>query len=131
MEYKYVINPEQVGGLDAPISFGIKTNYKNILFTSGIVAINQKGVLVGGSDIKLQTNQVMENIKSILLEAKMTFDDIIKINMYLKNMKQLKDVIEVRSRYLMKNKPAATAVEVSSLADPRFLIEIEVIAANK
>ena len=131
MEYKNIINPEKVGGMDAPISFGIKTNYKNILFTSGIVAINQKGDLVGISDIKLQTKQVMENIKSILLEANMSFDNIIKINMYLKNIKQLKDVIEIRSSYLMNNKPVATAVEVSSLADPHFLIEIEVIAANQ
>lgn len=130
MEYKKTINPEKVGGLNAPISFGIKTNHKNILFTAGIVAINQDGDLVGDSDIRLQTKQIMENIKLILLEADMSFEDIIKITMYLKNIKQLKDVIEIRSSYLKNNKPVATAVEVSSLADPRFLIEIEVVAVN-
>ena len=68
------------------------------------------------------------NLEIALKAAGATFDNVVKTNYYLRDATQVATVREVRSKYFTKELPASTLVEVSRLAQPDFLIEVEVIA---
>jgi enamine deaminase RidA (YjgF/YER057c/UK114 family) len=120
------INPRPVGYSDAVVVTGGKT-----IYISGQVPVNSKGELVGKGDLRAQTIQVFENLKSILAQSGATFQHVIKVNTYIVNCEpsDVAVVREIRKSYLAeKSPPASTMVGVTSLVDPEFLIEIEVIA---
>ena len=121
---KVAYNPE---GLCKP--FGIFSNATltgpgRFYFVSGQVAVDVDGNLVGKDDIRAQTRQVMENIKTALGPVNATIDDIACVNVFLVNMDHLDAVHEVRAEYWKKDYPASTLVQVAGLVHPDFLIEI-------
>ena len=103
-----------------------------IVFIAGQVALDKQGKLVGKDDLKAQATQVFENLKIALAAAGATFDDVVKINWYIKSYKPdvLPTLREVRSTYFNKNAPppASTLVGVTSLAQDDYLLEVEAIA---
>ncbi len=109
-------------------SQAVKAEGNRLLFISGMTARDKEGKVVGRGDIKLQTRQVLENIKSVLEEAGATFDHIVKVTVYITDMSLLKEIHEVRAEYFKKDYPASTMVQVSGLVSEDLLIEIDVIA---
>jgi enamine deaminase RidA (YjgF/YER057c/UK114 family) len=103
-----------------------------IVFIAGQVALDKEGKLVGKDDLKAQATQVFENLKTALAAAGATFNDVVKINWYIKGYKPdvLPTLREVRSAYFNKNvpPPASTLVGVMSLAQDDYLIEVEAVA---
>jgi enamine deaminase RidA (YjgF/YER057c/UK114 family) len=98
------------------------------------VPVNAKGELVGKGDLRAQTLQVFENLKSVLARANATFTNVVKVNTYIVNCKPADVVVfrEVRKQFYSSTEPpASTLVGVTSLVDPDFLIEIEVVALVK
>lgn len=97
------------------------------LFISGQIPIDPTtGVLVEG-DFKDKVRRVLENIKAIVEAAGASLKDVVKVTVYLKNIKAFQDFNEVYVQYFSGNPPARAVVEVSNLpagAD----IEVEVIA---
>ncbi|MCC6988152.1 MAG: RidA family protein, partial [Acidobacteria bacterium] len=98
------------------------------MYMSGQVAFDAKGQLVGKGDLAAQTRQVFANLETALTAAGATFNDFVKTNYYMIDASQVQAVREIRSKYFTKELPASTLVEVRRLANPDFLIEIEVIA---
>ncbi len=126
-QIKKSINPRPVGYSDAVSISGGQT-----IYVSGQVPVNEKGELVGKGDLKAQTIQVFENLKKVLAQAGATLEDVVKVNIYIVNCKP-EDVATfraVRKTYFVKDPPASTLVGVTSLVDPDFLIEIEVVAVK-
>jgi len=128
---KRFINPDGVSkspGYSHAVSIaGGKT-----IFVSGQVALNSKGELVGGGDLRAQTVQAFENMKLVLSAAGASFADVVKFSYFVKNYDPSKVSIirEVRDTYLPKDqpRPASTLVGVQSLFRDDVLIEIEAIA---
>jgi enamine deaminase RidA (YjgF/YER057c/UK114 family) len=123
------INPRPVGYSDAVITAGGKT-----IYISGQVPVNEKGELIGKGELRAQTVQVFENLKQILSQSGATFENVVKVNTYIVNCKPADVAIvrEVRKSYFSPTQPpASTLVGVTSLVDPAFLIEIEVVAVIK
>jgi len=100
----------------------------NTIYVSGQVAYSPEGKLIGEGDMKAQTRQVYENIKTILAAAGAGLEDIIKINTYITDQSKFMDMLAVRSEIFGNNPPASTAVVVAGLAFPGLLIEVEAIA---
>jgi len=126
MAQKEYVNPRPVGYSDAVIVTGGRT-----IHISGQVPVDAKGNLVGKGDFKAQTVQVFENLKVVLEKSGASFSDVVKINMYVVNCKpeHVAIIREVRKSYLeQKNPPASTLVGVTSLVDPEFMLEIELVA---
>jgi enamine deaminase RidA (YjgF/YER057c/UK114 family) len=103
-----------------------------IIFVAGQVATDKEGKLVGKDDLKAQAVQVFANLKTALAAAGATFDDVVKINWFIKGYKPevLPTLREVRAAYFNKNAPppASTLLGVMSLAQEDYLLEVEVIA---
>lgn len=98
------------------------------LYISGQIPINPAtGELVEG-DIKLETKQSMENLKAILTEAKMTFENVVKSTIFVKDMGQFSAINEVYGSYFdAETAPARETVEVANL--PKYVnVEISMIA---
>ncbi|MDP2687630.1 MAG: RidA family protein [Aequorivita sp.] len=101
----------------------------NMLYTSGQIAIDPKTGNLVTDDIKTETKQVMENLKAILTEAKMTFENVLKTTIFISDMHNFAAINEVYSGYFNEaTAPARETVEVANL--PKFVnVEISVIAS--
>ena len=125
---KEIITPE---GLSKPLgiySEAVKVKGNNLLFISGITARDKNGSIVGKGDMKRQTEQVLENMKVILDSVGATFDNIVKVTVFVTDLGHFKEIHEVRAKYFKKDYPASTLVQVSRLVHGDMLIEIEAIA---
>ncbi len=128
---KQFINPE---GLSNPGTYThvVTAQGGKLIFISGQVALDAQGQVVGAGDLKAQTKQVFENLKTALASQGATFADVVKITMYIVNYKleYRQQLVEARAPYLnASHPPASTLVGVQSLARPDFMIEVEAIAA--
>ena len=114
--------PQPIG----PYSQAIKSAGK-LIFISGQIPIDpETGKLIEGG-IKEQTERVIENIKSILESQSLSLKNIVKCEVFLKDISLFKEFNEVYSQYFKEIKPARTTVAVAGLpADA--LIEISAIA---
>lgn len=79
------------------------------------------------SDIKMQTKQVLDNLKNILEEANSSIDCIVKTTIFLINMDDFDAMNEVYEQYFLNHKPARSTICVKELPK-KSLIEIECIA---
>ena len=100
-----------------------------LVFVAGQVALDEQGTVVGPGDLAQQADQVLRNIGHALRAAGASFGDVVKLTTYLTEIAALPTVRQVRDRYLdMTHPPASTAVQVSGLVRPEFLIEIDALA---
>jgi len=101
----------------------------NMLYTSGQIAINPSTGKLETEDISLETKRVMENLKAVLSEANMTFENVIKASIFISDMNQFKAINTVYATYFSEeNAPARETVEVANL--PKFVnVEISMIAS--
>jgi reactive intermediate/imine deaminase len=117
-------------GLSTPTGYShvVSTRGGKTIYIAGQVAFDAKGNLVGKGDLAAQAKQVFENLAIALKAAGATFANVVKTNYYMRDASQVATVREIRSKYFTSELPASTLVEVPRLANPDFLIEIEVIA---
>jgi 2-iminobutanoate/2-iminopropanoate deaminase len=101
-----------------------------LIYVSGQVSVDISGSLLGPDNMALQAETALENLKKVLEGAGAKMSDVFKLNIYVTHMSEFHTKTkEVRTKYFPKDFPASTLVEVKSLADPGFMIEIEAIAA--
>ncbi|HHT39683.1 MAG: RidA family protein [Acholeplasmataceae bacterium] len=99
------------------------------LYLSGQLPINpETNEVVSG--IENQTKQALLNIEAILKEANMSKEDIVKCNVYLKDLNDFNVMNDVYSYFFYEHKPARVALEVSRLPKD-VLVEIDAIAYKK
>ncbi|OGK78822.1 MAG: hypothetical protein A2X52_12035 [Candidatus Rokubacteria bacterium GWC2_70_16] len=99
-----------------------------VLHIAGQVAQDATGALVGKDDIRAQTRQVLENIRTVLAGVGGTMDDVARVTVYVTDMSGLAQIHEVRGQYFRRPYPASTLVEVKRLVKPDYLIEIDAVA---
>lgn len=100
------------------------------IYVSGQLARNAKGEAVGKGDMGAQLRQVGENIKTALAAAGATLDDIVKTTTYVTDIEEFFRHVDIRAEYFARSLPTSTTVEVSSLAHPDYLVEVEVVAVR-
>lgn len=99
-----------------------------ILISSGTVGVRPDGEVPVG--FAAQVEALMANLTEILRAADMDWNDVVKFTGYLKPQCDLATFAEIRHKYFGPIKPAMTLAWVSGLVDPRWLIEIEILAAK-
>ena len=114
--------PQPVGPYNQAVKFG------NLLFISGQIALQADGTSLIGQSIEDETHQVMKNVKSILAEADLYFNDVIKISIFMKDLSLFSRVNETYGAYFSTDTaPARETVEVSKLPKDAN-IEMSIIA---
>jgi 2-iminobutanoate/2-iminopropanoate deaminase len=109
-----------------PYSQAILSN--ETLYCSGQIALDKDGNLKN-NNIEDETVQIFKNINAILNEVNMTFENIVKSTIFLKNMDDFSTVNSIYAKYFKSSPPARETVEVSRL--PKNVnIEISVIAVK-
>jgi 2-iminobutanoate/2-iminopropanoate deaminase len=119
---KTLLAPAPIGPYNQAVMAG------NMLYISGQIPSDPiSGKLIEG-DIQKETKQVMENLKAILQEAGMTFEQVVKASIFVKDMHQFAQINEVYGAYFdAASAPARETVEVANL--PKFVnVEISMIA---
>ena len=112
----------------APYSLAVEAQGRRTLHISGQVPVDPQGNLVGKGDARAQTVQVFENIKALVEAAGGTLENIVKLGIFVTDIRFRDTITEVRRHYLKEPFPAATMVEISKLASPDWLVEIEAVA---
>ncbi len=113
----------------APYAIAPGWRVGDLLFLSGQAAIDADGNIVGAGDFDAQVEQTIANIDRVLAAGGSNRDRIVKVTIYLTDMKNFPSIIEARKRFFTPPYPADTIVEVKSLALPELMVEIDVIAA--
>lgn len=113
----------------ATYSQGIKVSQaQTILFLSGQVAYTADGSPAHRGDFKAQARGAYEAIEALVRSQGGTMANIIKITTYVTDMHYRVDLAPIREEFFGKKGPASTLVEISALAHPDWMIEIEAIA---
>ncbi len=123
---KQIINTPKAPAPIGPYNQAVLAD--NTLYISGQIPMDPAtGELISG-DIQLETKQCMENIKAILEEAGMGFDQVVKASIFVKDMRQFAQINEAYGKYFdSESAPARETVEVANL--PKYVnVEISMIA---
>ncbi|HZH65112.1 MAG TPA: RidA family protein [Flavisolibacter sp.] len=124
---KRVINTKAAPAPIGPYNQGIVVN--GTLYISGQICIEPQSGNLKNRDIQDETHQVMQNLKSILSEAGMSFNNVVKTTIFITDMNQFSEINEVYGKYFNGNFPARETVQVSAL--PKFVnVEISMIAVE-
>jgi 2-iminobutanoate/2-iminopropanoate deaminase len=118
------------GVYDPPgYSQGIKvTGAQTILFLAGQVAYDTDGGVAHRGDFSGQARAVFGSIKALVEAAGGTLANVVKINTYVLDVGNRPQFRIVRDEFFGPKGPASTMVQVSALAHPDYLIEVEAIA---
>lgn len=99
------------------------------LYTAGQTGRDVDGRI--GDGIEEQADFAMRNLYNIVVEAGMSSDDVIKMTIYYLDPAHLPTIVAARNRYFGDDfRPASTAVGISALANPAYLVEVELVAAR-
>ena len=102
---------------------------RDSLYVSGQVSTDKDGVVVGVGDLAAQIHQCFKNLKTVLGSAGATLKDIVLLNVFMTDIRQIDAFRTLRKQYLDNdNPPAITTVGVTGLAGPGLLIEIAAFA---
>jgi 2-iminobutanoate/2-iminopropanoate deaminase len=99
-----------------------------LVFISGMTARRADGSIAGVGDIEVQTRQVCENLNAAVEAAGGSMDDIVRVDVYVRNMEHFDAIHKVRRQYFKAPAPASTMVEICKMTSPDYLIEINAIA---
>jgi 2-iminobutanoate/2-iminopropanoate deaminase len=99
-----------------------------MLYVSGSVGVKPDGSVP--AEFAAQVEAAMQNLTEILKAGGMDWADVVKFTGYLTAQGDIPAFAEVRQRYFASQKPAMTVVWVAGLADPRWMVEVDLVAAK-
>ena len=107
----------------------VVTGRGRLVVVSGQIAQDERGELVGAGDPAAQARQVFENLRRCLAEGGAGFGDVVKLTFFVLDVGYLSAAREARDAVIDTAKPpASTAVQVTALAFPGYLVEVEALA---
>ncbi len=126
------VNPPALG---APPGYSqvVEVRAGRIIFIAGQTALDQAGKLVGKGNFIVQAEQVFKNLGAALDAVGCTASDLVKMTVFVRDMRHLASYRVARNRFFATctppAAPAVSLVEVSKLYGADFLLEIEAVAA--
>ena len=122
------INPETLSKANGYTHL-VETRGGRTVYISGQIAIDSQGNIVGINDFEAQTRQVFQNVKNALEAVGMTFDQVVKLGLYVTDISNVVILRRVRDEFVNTSEPpASTLVQVAALVRPELLVEVEAIA---
>lgn len=113
--------PKPIGPYSPAVRFG------SLLFLSGVIALDPESGQLVQDDMEKEISRVMYNIQTVLTEAGLSWDNVLKVSIFLTNMQHFETVNRVYSQFVREPYPARETVQVAAL--PRGArVEISVMA---
>ena len=126
------INPESLRIPTKAYSQGIVVpcGQSELMFITGQLPQNIDGDIIHIGDVDAQIRLVFERIGEILKEGNMSFDDVVKLQIYVNDIAFAKSVSKIRDEIFVNSKPASTLVEVSGFVKEGCSLEVDAVAAR-
>ena len=130
------IERKQPGGMNVRMQQG-KPAYSHVvtvngpgrtIYVAGQLARDAGGNLVGKGDMRAQMEQTFKNLDLCLKAAGATWADVVKTNTFVTDYAAFSECRDVRMRYFSIATPTSTTIQISGLAQPGAMVEIELIA---
>jgi len=119
----------RVEGLFEPIShYTDAVSYGGLLFTA-VTGHDANGNLIGVDDVVQQCRQMFDNLGKVLQAAGSSPAEVLKVTVYLTDVRDREKINPIRQEFFGKTKPASALVGVNELALPGMKVEIDVVAA--
>ena len=117
-----------VSSLRPPLGhYAQAVRFGNLLFVTGCTGVAAGGQLID-DDVVEQTRQVFHNLQAILAAAGASFSDVLKVTIYLTDVRDAPLINPVRQQVFGQTRPASTLVQISALAVPGAKVEIDLVA---
>jgi len=110
------------------VGFSRAVRAGDTIYVSGTVAWGEDGTLAGPGDVYLQATQAIANIATALARAGASLADVVRTRIYVTNIDLWEEGVRAHREAFGSIRPASTLVEVSRLATPEMLVEIEAVA---
>ena len=126
---KISLCPEMIYSPFGNYSHAIMDAKTGLLVTSGQLGINRNGFIP--DSFAEQTEICFDNILSIIKDAELTLDHVVRVTAFVTDRKNFNDYMAVRDHYFkdVSVKPASNLLVVSGFTKPEFLVEIEAMAS--
>jgi 2-iminobutanoate/2-iminopropanoate deaminase len=125
MATKTIIKPAKSPAAVGPYNHAVRIG--DLLFCAGQIPIEPAtGNLISG-DVRAQTERVLQNVKAILDDQKLTFANVVKSTVFMTNLADFAAMNEVYAKFFTENFPARSTVQVAALPKGAS-VEIEVLA---
>ena len=111
-----------------PFRLALGYRVGDLIFVSGQAAIDQNGQAVGAGDFDAQAEQTFTNLERVLAAGGSSLENVVKVTIFLTDMANFPKIVELRGKWFTAPYPADTIVEVTALALPELMIEIEAVA---
>ena len=112
--------PSAIGAYSQAVKAG------GFMYVSGQIPLVPETMEIVSEDFNVQVKQVLENLKAIIVDSGSKLSDVVKLNVYLKDLADFQSVNEAMSTVFDEPYPARAAVEVSRLPKD-VLVEIDAI----
>jgi len=99
-----------------------------LVFVSGQLPLDEHGGVEGGGDVEAQARSVFRNIERVLVQADASLGDVVQVNVFLLDIRDIPRIAGVRRELFGDQPPASTAVEVSGLLVPGCKLEVNAVA---
>ena len=110
------------------IGFSRAVRVGDTVYVSGTVGWGPDGTLVGPGDVYAQAKQAIANIEAALKEAGAALRDVVRTRVYLTDISRWEEAARAHREAFDEVRPASSLLEVSRLAAPDMLVEIEAVA---
>lgn len=124
------INPDGLSKNPAFSQVVVTQGNGRTVYVGGQDAVNAQGEIVGKGNIAEQTEQVMKNLQTALSACGATFDNLVKLSIYIVQGQDLSSGFQVSQKFFadLKKPPVISVLVVAGLANPDFLVEIDATA---
>ncbi len=127
---KEIIHVENGPGFEKlNLPFSQATAYGDLIFVSGQVSFDPQSDQLFKGSFEEQVRRTLDNVKIILEGTDSSLDDVLKVTVFLTDMKNFGKLNEIYRGYFPDNQPARSCFQVAALAEG-LLVEIECIACR-
>ena len=102
----------------------------NLVYVAGTTASDEQGNVIAPGDVYAQTAYVLQKIGRALQEVGAGFEDVVRTRSFTTDISRWQEIGRAHAEFFAEGKPATTMVEVRSLIDPAYLVEIEADAVT-
>jgi 2-iminobutanoate/2-iminopropanoate deaminase len=122
------VNPPGIWAPFGAFSMAVIQGDGQVVHLKGQVALDRDGAVVGAGDMRIQTRQVLENIRGVLASLGGVMGDVVSLTHYVTDIASFMTTGDIRREFFAAPFPVTTTVQIVALYRPELVVEITAIA---